>query len=122
VLIVDDEAQIADTLAFIVEDAGYTALVASHGAAALELARQRPPALVITDLMMPHLNGARLIAELRADAGVGGQAPPAIVLMTAAGTRQARESGADAILLKPFDLLEVEALLLRFLGASPSGV
>jgi DNA-binding response OmpR family regulator len=121
VLVVDDEAQIAETLSFIVEDAGYMALVAPHGTAALEIARQRPPALVITDLMMPHLNGARLIAALRAEASATGLEPPVMVLMTAAGTRQATEAGADAILLKPFDLQEVEALLRRFLGPPPSG-
>jgi DNA-binding response OmpR family regulator len=121
VLVVDDEAQIAETLSFIVEDAGYMALVAPHGTAALEIARQRPPALVITDLMMPHLNGARLIAALRAEATATGLEPPVMVLMTAAGTRQATEAGADAILLKPFDLQEVEALLRRFLGPPPPG-
>ncbi|HWE62545.1 MAG TPA: response regulator [Chloroflexota bacterium] len=119
VLIVDDEAPIAETLSFIVEDAGYAPLTAAHGAEALELVRRRWPALVFTDLMMPHLNGARLIAALRDEAASTGQPPPVTVLMTAAGPRQAAEAGADAVLLKPFDLQDVEALLQRYLGLPP---
>jgi DNA-binding response OmpR family regulator len=66
--------------------------------------------------MMPRLDGAALIQALRADAVADGRQPPPIILMTAAGVREANQSGADAILYKPFDMAEVEALLLRFLG------
>ena len=68
ILVVDDERPIANVLAGLVADLGYTAMVASHGRHALELARERPPSLVVTDLMMPYLDGAGLVAELRADA------------------------------------------------------
>lgn len=116
VLVVEDEEPIAEALALLVLDAGYTPLIASHGRQALELARKRLPALVITDLMMPYLDGAGLITALRADAANAERQAPPIILMTAAGLQRVREVGADAVLSKPFDLDEVEALLARFLG------
>ncbi|MGZ3638688.1 MAG: response regulator transcription factor, partial [Ktedonobacterales bacterium] len=109
VLIVEDEPPIAEALALIVEDAGYTTLTATHGREALELARTWHPALVFTDLMMPQLNGADLIIALRADAEAAGETPPPIVLMTAAGAAYTRETRADAVLRKPFDITEIEA-------------
>ena len=64
VLIAEDEAPIAETVAMTVQDASYSATVATHGQKALDRARKHPPALVITDLMMPHLDGAELIANI----------------------------------------------------------
>jgi CheY-like chemotaxis protein len=119
VLIVDDEATIAEIVADVVDFAGYTAAVAGDGARALALARERPPALVITDLMMPKLGGAALIAALRADAAANGHAAPPMILMTASGRGPAAAAGADAILIKPFDLTALEELLHRFLD--PTG-
>lgn len=122
VLIADDEGPMTEMLAFLVQEAGFRPLVASHGKQALELARADPPALVITDLMMPHLNGTKLIAALREDAAVGGYPPPLIILIiliTAAGARTAMASRADAVLAKPFAIAEIEALLRRFLGPPP---
>jgi len=121
VLIAEDEAPIADALAFIVADAGYVPVQAAHGREALEIARARHPALVITDLMMPHLSGTDLIVALRDDAARDGYRAPPIILMTAAGHRLASATGADAVLRKPFDIREVEDLLHRYLGdPSPS--
>ena len=120
ILIAEDEEPIAEALAMIIEDAGYEApLQATNGELAQALVRTHRPALIITDLMMPLMDGAELIAAVRADAALDSHAPPPIVLMTAAGMRRAREAQADALLRKPFDLSEVEALLLRFLGPPP---
>lgn len=119
VLIVEDEAPIAEALSLIVADAGYSPLVARHGLEALEAARARKPALVITDLMMPRLDGTGLIAALHADAtGDGADPAPPIILMTAANLSLAREAGADAVLRKPFDVSDVEKLLQQFLGST----
>lgn len=118
VLVAEDEEPIAAALMLIIEDAGYTPLVAAHGKEALNLSRERRPALIITDLMMPYLDGAELISAIRADAAEDNHAAPPIVLMTAAGLRRAQEAGADALLRKPFNIEEVEALLSRFLGTA----
>lgn len=115
VLIVEDEAPIAEALTLIIEDAGYRAITAAHGNEALELAREWHPDLVLTDLMMPHLNGKDLIAALRANAEANGVTPTPVVLMTAAGSAHTQGASADAVLRKPFDITEIEAMLQRFL-------
>lgn len=116
VLIVEDEGPIADALAFLVEDCGYLPLRASHGKEALDLARAHRPAMVITDLMMPIMDGRELIAALRADAAANQHAPPIIILTTAGGFAYAQDTGADVVLRKPFDVSEIEALLAHYLG------
>ncbi len=121
VLIAEDEEPIAELLSYVVQDAGYTPLVAFHGRQALELARQRWPALVITDLMMPYLSGADLIAALTAEAAASDRARPPAILVTGAGPGQARAAGADVVLYKPFQVADLEALLHRFLGRSSTG-
>ena len=112
VLIVEDEAPIAEALAYVVEDSGYRTMVAPDGKAGLARALQHRPALIFSDLMMPRMSGPEFIGALRA--ALDGAAPP-IVLMTAADPQFAREAGADSILKKPFELATVEALLRRFL-------
>jgi two-component system, chemotaxis family, chemotaxis protein CheY len=120
VLIAEDDEPIALALAMIVEDQGYNVLHASDGQEALEMARQHHPALIITDLMMPRMNGAQLIAALRSP-GTDSAPFPRIVIMTAAASSYTQDSGADALLRKPFDIREVEKLLQRFLGTTTSG-
>lgn len=115
VLIAEDEAPIAEALAYLVDEIGYTAVIAAHGKEALALARAVRPRLIITDLMMPHLDGAELIAALRADAATSGSQPPPVILMTAAAPPRTRAANADAFLHKPFDIDDVEVLLRRFL-------
>lgn len=116
VLIADDEEPIAQALSMIVEDYGYQALIATNGKQALDLARSHRPVLVLTDLMMPLMSGTELIATLRADAEQEGQRPPPMVLMSAAGKVYTTPAGADAVLAKPFDIRQIEALLDLFLA------
>jgi two-component system chemotaxis response regulator CheY len=120
VLIAEDEETLAAVVEEVVESAGYCPVVAFHGRQALAVARDRWPALLITDLMMPHLDGVALIAALHAEARTTQRAMPPAILMTAASLHHARTAGADAILRKPFALRDLEALLRRFLGDSGS--
>jgi DNA-binding response OmpR family regulator len=116
VLIVDDDKPIADIIALVVAEAGYVPMVATRGQQAVELAQARWPALLITDLMIPFMSGSALIGTLRAAAMAGGHTAPPAILMTAANLRHAYAAGADAVLRKPFDLDDLDALLRRFLG------
>lgn len=118
VLIAEDEEPIAEVLALIVADAGYLPVTAMHGKAALEVLLQRRPALVITDLMMPYLDGRAFIEHLRTETARAGWPPIPVILMTAADLDYAQTCGADAVLAKPFGLHEVEQLLHQFLAAS----
>ena len=118
VLIAEDDAAIARVVAMVVEDAGATPLVAHDGREALELARTSLYSVLITDLMMPCLDGAGLVSALRHEAKTQGGAMPSVILMTAASLRQAEAVGADAILRKPFELAELDALLARYVDGA----
>ena len=65
VLVVDDERVIADTLATILNKAGYDASAVYSGAAAVEKAKSIKPSLVITDVMMPDMNGIDAAIQIR---------------------------------------------------------
>jgi DNA-binding response OmpR family regulator len=119
ILIVDDEISIAETLAEFVLELGYTPLVASNGQQALALAREHWPALVMTDLMMPLLNGEGLIRALRAEAATNKNAFPPIVLLSAVRGPMLAKIDADVIVPKPFDLEYLEQVIHKLLnGAS----
>jgi CheY-like chemotaxis protein len=97
VLVVDDEPDVRYLLRVTLERAGYGVVEAAHGEAALEQVRRSRPQLVVTDQMMPLMNGRELIELLRA-----GESTKAIPIVMISGTH-AIQSGADAVLRKPFD-------------------
>ena len=104
ILIVDDEKSIADTLALIMQDAGYNARAAYDGAAALTMSRERAPDLVISDVLMPGMSGVDLAVVTRREFPgcrillFSGQAASADML------QDARRNGHDfELLAKPID-------------------
>jgi DNA-binding response OmpR family regulator len=65
VLVVDDERLIADTMTEILRRSGFNAICAYDGVSALELALEVSPDYVLTDVVMPHMNGVQLAIEIR---------------------------------------------------------
>ncbi len=96
ILIVDDEISIAETLAEFVMELGYTPLVAYNGQQALALAREHWPILVMTDMMMPLLNGAGLIQGLRVEAKNRKKVLPPIILLSAVRRQTLTDLHVDA--------------------------
>ena len=118
ILVVEDEDPIRQLVCELLEAEGYRVLEARHGAHALELALQECPALVLTDIMMPIMDGAALCRQLKNHPQT--RSVP-VVAMTAAGQTTAAASGADAYLTKPFDLDGLLALVARYAGPPASG-
>lgn len=114
-LIADDEEPIAEAIGLVIEEGGHLPLLAQNGQHALEPARTRWPALLITDWMMPVLDGLSLIRALRQRADLEGLSPVPSILLTAARLPRFATAEADAYLAKPFELDELEALLRQFL-------
>ncbi|MDG6108441.1 SpoIIE family protein phosphatase [Dactylosporangium aurantiacum] len=109
VLVVDDNADMREYIRSILE-ADYQIVEATDGAVALRLLRGTQPDLVLTDVMMPELDGFGLVAALRAD-GATAQLP-VIMLSARAGdeaTVEGLEAGADDYLIKPFSPRELRA-------------
>jgi two-component system response regulator MprA len=115
ILVVDDDSRIAASLRRALVYEGYEVEVAADGPAALTAARDRPPDLVVLDLMLPGLDGIEVCRRLRD----GDDVP--ILMLTARDTTADRvrglDTGADDYLVKPFDydelLARVRALLRR---------
>lgn len=102
VLIADDEEPIAEAISWVVEELGYTALIARNGREALELTHARRPALLITDWMMPILDGVSLIRALKKQAAQEGLPMIPTILTTAARRAPPVAAEADAFLPKPY--------------------
>jgi len=106
ILIVDDEYLIADILSFALEDEGYMAVTAGNGKRALEILERERPALVITDFMMPGMNGLELAQAIRKSNAF---AHLPIILMSGAQGNVGRATPEmfDTVYDKPFDIQQV---------------
>jgi PAS domain S-box-containing protein len=109
-LVVDDNADLREYMSRILRAAGHDVRLATDGQAALEAARAEPPDLVLSDVMMPRLDGFGLLRALRADPDL--RDTPVLILSARAG-EEARvdgiEHGADDYLTKPFSARELLA-------------
>ena len=109
VLVVDDNADMRDYISGLLADR-YEVLTAADGRAGLELAHEKAPDLVLSDVMMPRLDGFGLLAALRADPLTA--RTPVVLLSARAGeeaTVEGLEAGADDYLIKPFSARELLA-------------
>lgn len=110
ILIVDDNPQILAIMADLLRPLGHQIVSATGGAAALELAAQNPPDVVLLDLMMPGMDGFTVTRHIRAHPLLA-QVP--VILVTALDDRESRvrgfEAGADEFVSKPFDYVELRA-------------
>ena len=115
VLVVDDELLVADVLVYALEDEGYRVLRASNGARAMEQLAGETVALVITDYMMPTMNGVELAEAIRA---AGGADAPPVILMSGAQAHIARRQSSlfAAVFDKPFRMAELVALIRGLIG------
>ena len=118
ILIAEDEPSLRENLQWMLELEGYEVTAACHGGEALACAQQARPDLVLTDVMMPVLDGHGLIRALREDSKL---ATVPIIMLTAMAdhndVRSAMNLGADDYLTKPCrreELLEaIKARLMR---------
>jgi CheY-like chemotaxis protein len=128
ILIIDDEEDIRDALQMVLERAGYEVKVASNGDEAIELQREQPAQLVITDIIMPEKDGVLTIKEMREEypglriiaiSGGGGVEPLAYkpgAITTTAYLAAAKEVGADRVFTKPFDRKDLIQAVADLLG------
>ncbi|QXI46109.1 MULTISPECIES: response regulator [Pseudomonas] len=113
ILIVDDEYLIADILGFALEDEGFLVEKASNGLKALEALKEKRVQLVITDYMMPLLNGEELVRSMRQDPDLS-DLP--VILMSGAQANQGRPELFAAVFDKPFDIDGMIAKVRELLG------
>ncbi len=121
VLLVDDEAAIIDGLAPFLRRSGFTVHTARDGEEGLAAHSRLHPDIVVSDIMMPHMDGREMVRRIRA----GGTWTPVILLTqidTSFERSAALDEGADDYLSKPFDPAElasrIRAVLRRTRGMS----
>ena len=110
VLLADDNADMRHYVERLLKAAGYRVNAHPDGEAALEAARREAPDLVLTDIMMPRLDGFGLLSALRADPNL--RDIPVLLLSARAGEEEkvaGLKSGADDYLTKPFSARELIA-------------
>ncbi len=131
VLIIEDDADVADTIQACIHAAGYTSYLAETGERGLELCQQLEPDIIVLDLMLPGMDGLEVCSHVRR---LALRPSPYILMLTA---RQGKTdeiwglaTGADDYMTKPFDpdllIARLRALLRRELyhddnAAAPDG-
>jgi CheY-like chemotaxis protein len=112
VLIVDDEQSLLLLLQQIVEEQGHNVLMAENGQQALQAIEKENPQLIISDVMMPVMDGYQLLREVKTRPEL---CDTKVVLISAAPINRRFEPKADAYLSKPYDLITIEDLLIQLI-------
>lgn len=115
-LLVDDEPGLREAVQAYLEDTGFTVNVASNAPEGWDKLQQNPPDLVITDIMMPKVDGYQFLKQMREDPRFKGLP---VVFLTARGMTKDRiqgyQAGCDAYISKPFDPDELVAVVENLL-------
>jgi DNA-binding response OmpR family regulator len=119
ILVIDDDANLRDTLGVMLEREGFQPVLAADGRSGFERAVELKPKLILVDLCMPNLSGAEVCRQLRER----GMKTPLIVLSASAGEMdkvQLLEIGADDYMVKPFGIRELLARIRAVLRRTTS--
>jgi CheY-like chemotaxis protein len=113
-VVIDDDAVTVALLTRFLTAIGFEVVAAADGAAGLECVFREKPDLVLTDLLIPRVDGVGVCAKIKADPGLTGVK---LVIITAlknyAFQNEARNSGADLVLEKPISYEMLKAALDR---------
>jgi two-component system cell cycle response regulator DivK len=120
ILIVDDNEKNLKLIRDVLQFKGFTTLEAADGEAAVRLALNDPPALILMDVQLPGMNGCEAMKAIKADERT--RAIP-IIALTAMAMRGTRESllsdGFDDYISKPVEIKAVLSLVQKYLSPSP---
>jgi CheY-like chemotaxis protein len=127
ILVVDDEPDVAEAIQSVLEHAGFVVVTANSAQSGLAAIEQQSFDVVVTDIIMPKVNGLELIRRLRtghprvrviAISGGGSFGPLSLkpeAISTHAFIAAARDAGAEEVLTKPFDMDDLLAAVRRHL-------
>ncbi len=120
ILVIDDEAPVLSLFGQFLESAGYSVALAPDGQTGLRLLKQQKPDLIITDIMMPEMDGLELLMKTQK------QYPEIPVIAISGGMKmrpasflpQAKKFGARRVFIKPVELSELFDAVQKLLGES----
>ena len=99
VLVVERDPHVRDLETYFLNEAGFAVQFAENGEAALEIARASAPAIIVTEILVPKLDGLALCRNVKADPRL--RDTQILVFSILAASGRAKEAGADAFLMKP---------------------
>lgn len=117
VLLIEDEANIAEAIRFILTRDGWTVSTLQDGAGAVQAVHEHKPDLVILDLMLPGRSGLEILESLRADPAT--ETLPVLMLTAKGGGRDreaAERAGASRFMTKPFSNADILANVRALAG------
>jgi len=117
VLIIDDNLDTRTILTTVLEADGHTAVVAEGGRAGLTAATKQPVDVIVTDILMPDIEGIELIRRLRK---IDPRAKIVAISAAPQYLEMARDLGADEVIAKPLAIATFRAVIARLL-ARPTG-
>ncbi|NQT90545.1 MAG: response regulator [Candidatus Omnitrophica bacterium] len=105
ILVIDDEADLLETIKFRLESAGYEVLTAQDAVSGIDIAREELPELIIMDVMMPGMDGFEALEKIKEDAST--KKIPTIILSCGKEeeewAKKSLQLGAAGYVVKPFD-------------------
>jgi len=121
ILVVDDEPAITASLAYCLEQEGYRVVVASNGEEAVRLVMHEVPDLIVSDIMMPRVDGYELCRRIRTYYKTNTIPFLFLTAKTAAESKlKGMRLGSDDYITKPFDLSELLLKVRRILDRKPT--
>jgi two-component system sensor histidine kinase/response regulator len=118
ILIAEDSLTQAEKLKYLLQEQHYLVTAVTNGKEALEAARKHPPSIIISDIVMPEMDGHTLCKEIKADTTL--RETPVVLLTSLSGVEEvlkALECGADSFIRKPYEasdlLSRIEYILVN---------
>jgi CheY-like chemotaxis protein len=119
ILVVERDPHVKNLERFFLEQAGYRVEFADDGVEGLERARVLLPRILVTEIMLPRLDGLRVCRALKTDPAT--RRISVLVFSILSAEDRALEAGADAFLLKPLDDAQLVDVVKELLGATSEG-
>ncbi|HWU97448.1 MAG TPA: response regulator [Oxalicibacterium sp.] len=117
ILLVDDEVDTTSVLTLLLEHAGYQVLSASNGLEALDIMSEHSPDLIISDCMMPLMDGPSFLKEVRGNPAY--EATPFLLMSSAPDQHDLKNAKFDSFILKPFQFEKLMAIIEPLINVKP---
>jgi DNA-binding response OmpR family regulator len=125
ILVVDDDADVVQTISIGLKDLNQTILTANDGARALDIAEQEDPDILILDLMLPRRGGFQVLQKLKGKQSMKGKRPLICMVTGNEGMRHqqfAEQNGVDDYLRKPFAMSTLVEIVEDFIKQLEAGI